>query len=311
MKKYTKTILKILVSGVLIAFLATQVNFEEVKSSLANFNYSFLVLSVVLVCLNYLFSSIRWKSLLSIYENTSKVRLGKLISLYFVGSFFNNFMPTSIGGDAYKVYKLGKQIGSVENAFSATFMERFTGMIALVFISVFGLVGVFLLEQSQLKGFDNTWILLASLAVLLFVLVFGFYAGIKFLEFLRKKTSKFEKIYVSLVAYRGKNRILATAFLTSFVVQFLAIFTQYFVFTGLGFNLDIFKTLFIFPIITLAGFFIPSLNGLGVQDVLYKMSYEFLVIMPEAAVTASLLYHFVRLAVSLVGGLLYVIDKDQ
>ncbi len=311
MKKYLKTILKITISVLLFSVLIYTVDFDSVLTSAENFDYRYGIYAIMFTCLNYFISSVRWKNLLSIYENTKHITVKHLTSLYFVGSFFNNFMPTSIGGDAYKIFRLGKQINSVENAFSATFMERFTGMIALVFISVFGLLGLYTVEQSQLKGFDSTWVMVAILAGLLFVLIFGFVAGLKVLDFARKKISKFEKIYVSLVAYRGKNRVLAIAFLTSFAVQFLSIFTQYFVFKGLGMELDILKTLFIFPIITLAGFFIPSLNGIGVQDVLYRMSYTFLLVTPELALTASIIYHFVRLSVSLIGGLLYVVDKNQ
>jgi hypothetical protein len=53
-------------------------------------------------------------------------------------------MPTSIGGDVFKVYTLGKKLNNVSDAFSATFMERFTGLISLVFIAIFGLIGVVL-----------------------------------------------------------------------------------------------------------------------------------------------------------------------
>ncbi len=311
MKKHLKTFLKIAVSLLLVGFLIYTVDIDSVLKSVEKFNYLYGLIAILFVCLNYYFSSVRWKSLLSIYENTDHIGLPRLVSLYFVGSFFNNFMPTSIGGDAYKVYKLGKQIGSVENAFSATFMERFTGMVALVFISVFGLLGLFFVERSQLKGFDSAWLMIGILALLLLVLVLGFVLGIKIFDMLRKKISRFEKIYTSLIAYKGKNRILVLAFLTSFVVQMLSIFTQYFVFVGLGFNLDLFKILFLIPIITLASFFIPSLNGLGVQDVLYKMSYSFLAVSPELAITASIIYHFVGLSVSLLGGVLYAVDKNQ
>ena len=263
-------------------------------------------LIILFLVLNYVVSSVRWKKLL-VHANTEKVTLGYLTSLYFIGAFFNNFMPTSIGGDVYKIVKLGNKIGSKADAFSATFMERFTGMIALVFISLFGFIVTFL------KGTgSNEFVLIGSVVLILFV-VFGVsgFVGLKTLEIAKKKIAKLEKIYNSLMQYKGQNQVLFVAFLTSFIVQFLSIFTQYFIFVAIGVKLDIFKSLFIFPVITLASFFIPSLNGIGVQDFLYKFSNIFLAINAPAAVASSILYHLFRLIVSLFGGVLYALGKDE
>ncbi len=308
MKKYAKPILKITVSILLIAFILMKVDTANIVKSFASFNLWYAPIIIGLIVLNYVFSSIRWKQLL-IYENTSQVSVKYLVGLYFMGSFFNNFMPTSIGGDVFKVYKLGKRIDSTANAFSATFMERFTGMIALVFIAIFGLIGVLL------RGFTSEsnmfYVLVLAVFGLLLAFVLGAFIGLKILDVLRKKISKFNSIYDSLIAYRGKTKILVIALLTSFIVQFMSIFTQYFIVLALGTQMDIFKTLFIFPIITLASFFIPSLNGIGVQDILYKYSNQFLLIPEPAAIAASFIYHLFRLGVSLFGGVLYALGKAE
>lgn len=306
MKKYLKSALKITVSVLLIGFILLNVDRENVVRYFSQFNFRYAPLIVLLLVLNYVFSSIRWKQLL-IYKNTAHVSTGYLIGLYFIGSFFNNFMPTSIGGDVFKIYKLGKRIDSVSNAFSATFMERFTGVISLVFISAFGLIGVLLKGVAS----DSAMFYYLSWSIVGLFLLFGAgtFAGLKILDFLRKKINKLNSIYDSLVMYRGKNRVLIVAFLTSFIVQFMAIFTQYFIFVALGSHIDVYKSLFIFPLITLASFFIPSLNGIGVQDILYKFSNTFLFIAEPAAIAASFIYHLFRLGVSLIGGVLYALGK--
>ena len=109
-----------------------------------------------------------------------------------------------------------------------------------------------------------------------------------------------------LLSFLYKKSILFYAFVTSLIVQLLGIFTQFFIFKGLGVNLNVLYSLLVFPIITLASFFIPSLNGLGVQDLLY----ERLFIGVTLAISASLLYHFFRLLVSLIGGILYAFEKN-
>jgi hypothetical protein len=56
----------------------------------------------------------------------------RLFRLYLIGSFFNNFLPSMVGGDLVRAYVLGKQIESHAHSLASVFLERFTGMIALV-----------------------------------------------------------------------------------------------------------------------------------------------------------------------------------
>jgi glycosyltransferase 2 family protein len=56
----------------------------------------------------------------------------RLFRLYLIGSFFNNFLPSMVGGDLVRAYVLGKQIESHTHSLASVFLERFTGMIALV-----------------------------------------------------------------------------------------------------------------------------------------------------------------------------------
>ena len=111
--------------------------------------------------------------------------------------------------------------------------------------------------------------------------------------------------------YRAEKKVLGFALVTSFVVQFLSVFTQYFVFRALGLDVPFIYALVVLPMITLAGFFIPSLNSMGVQDALYIQVFSYVGVGRELAFTASILYHFFRLVVSLVGGVFYVFEENN
>ena len=307
-----KTIIKIIVSTVLFVLILRKINIGSLIDTLKMLNYWYIPLILLLFFLNYLISSIRWKSLL-IFENTEKITVKYLTALYFIGAFFNNFMPTSIGGDVYKIYRLGKKINSNTNAFTATFMERFTGMVALVIISYLGLV----------KTFDF-WLNIASKYVptskyleieLKVLLYFGFWiCAILFfslLKILGKKVKKIREVQESLFLYRNRKKELVIAFVSSFIVQLMAILSQYFVFKALGVNLEFGYAFFIFPVIILASFFIPSLNGIGVQDALYIQFFEIVGVSSPIALSASIVYHLFRLFVSLVGGAIYAFGKTD
>mgnify|MGYP000035334764 FL=1 len=79
----------------------------------------------------------------------------------------------------------------------------------------------------------------------------------------------------------------------------------------MGVNSPLDYALFIFPVITLISFFVPSLNGLGVQDALYMQLFLVVGIPAEISLSASIIYHLLRLFVSLFGGVLYALGKSD
>jgi len=204
-------------------------------------------------------------------------------------------MPTSIGGDVYKVYKLGKKIDDPFTGFSSVFTERFTGILMLFLIG--------LLSLSKHLG----W----GVIILVIWMASGFYIGMNLLRLLSGKVKTLKKLYDALIVYKDHPKVLLFAMLTSLIIQFLSISTQYLVFMSLGVNLPVFYSLTAFPIITLAGFFIPSINGIGVQDALYASMFSFVGVSVGTAISASIIYHIVRVAVSLLGGVFYALGKDS
>ncbi len=303
-----KPIVKIAISGLLFVAIFWRIDSTEVLASLRMLNLWFVPLVLLLIIANYIISAVRWKSLI-IFENSEKTSIAYLTNLYFIGAFFNNFLPTSVGGDAYKIYRLGKRLGNTVNAFVATFMERFTGFVALIIISYFGIVATFDFLVTQLPSTISGNSLYVQ--IVKFMIFFGFWiasiASFFALRFFSTKHKKLGEIYTALLTYRNNFGVLAWAMITSFGVQFLAIFSQYFVFKALGVELTLEYALFVFPVVTLASFFIPSLNGVGVQDLLYMELFALLGVAPAVALSASIIYHLSRLAVSLIGGVLYAI----
>lgn len=312
MKKYFNIFLKIVVSISLFYFLFSNIDANSLFINFQLLDKRYLPLIFLLIILNYIVSSIRWKQLL-LNKNTSNVSVKYLTSLYFIGSFFNNFMPTSIGGDAFKIYALGKRIKDNTLAFTSTFMERFTGVIVLVLISYFGLVKTLDFWLTQLPDVIKYN---SFLTIIFEILLFGGFWMFSFIAFLSlnylsKKVSFLKKIYDSFLIYKEERKVLLVAFFSSALVQLFSIFTQYLIFLALGVDITIWNAFFIFPITTLAGFFIPSLNGLGVQDALYVQFLGVLGFSKELALSASVIYHLARLFVSLFGGVLYALGKDK
>jgi len=295
MKEKLKTLLKITVSIALISYLVlTKIDKSELINNFKLLDWKFIPLIFLFIISHYVVSSFRWKSLL-IHKEAKNVSPLYLFYLYFTGAFFNNFMPTSVGGDVYKMYKLSKKIDSSAVGFSSVFTERFTGIVMLVLIALLSL-------SRNLK---------LGVLVLVLWLILGVYLGLYVLRLLSKtRFSFFKKIYEALIIYKGHPKVLLFAMFSSIIVQILAILTQYFTFVAIGVKLPLLYSFLAFPVITLAGFLIPSLNGYGVQDALYMSMFSLVGVARETAFSASIIYHLSRLCISLIGGVLYALGKD-
>lgn len=88
-----------------------------------------LGLSVALI----LVSVIKWQAFLG--RLGIQASLVHLFRLYLVGYFVNLFMPSSIGGDVVRSLYVGRDIDKVRSV-SATLLERYTGLIAMVCMSL-------------------------------------------------------------------------------------------------------------------------------------------------------------------------------
>lgn len=299
MNKYLGTGLKILVSAVLIGYVVNSVDIRRVVEISKNIDITYIFLAVLLLLANYFFSALRW-----FYLNLDgKVSFTYMLKLYFIGTFFNNFLPTSIGGDGYKIYKLGQKLGSTTHAFTATFLERFIGMLTLIILSIYGFF-IFSSSDIYLMIFSILGLVISFVIFLLYYPKFTFKP-----QKLEKFFGILDKIHSSFKRYYKYPKILGISFGLSFLVQFGSIFSQYFIFKSIGISLPLDFSMFAFPLIFISGYAIPSLNGLGSQDFLYTTFFSQVNVLAEFAVSASIFYHFVRLGVSLIGGFLYVKEK--
>ena len=297
---YLKLSLKLIVSFGLVLYLILTFDISRSWEVILKSNFFYFIISFIFIILNYIFSAVRWKFLVLSEE---KLSVWLYIKLYFIGSFFNNFLPTSIGGDAYKILKLGEKIDSKTDAFTATFLERFLGMLALLTFSLYGIL-----------SFSNVDL---STFILGFVFIIGgffgflmFYPKFRFdHKFFNKIFSILDKIHSSFMRYKKFPQILLVSLISSFIVQFFSIMSQYVLFQAVGFQIPLDFAFFAFPIIFLSGYAIPSLNGLGSQDFLYQKFFNSIGVVSETILAASVLYHLARFLVSLIGGIFYIIDR--
>ena len=236
-------------------------------------------------------SSTRWRFIL--LTSKKDVSVKNLFVLYVKGYFYNNFLPTQMGGDLYKSIALGRRINDQSVALFSVFVDRFSGLVVLLAMSLFGL--------ASLHGLK--WIIIGFIFFIIGLLLY-----FPVLRFFSKKIhflTKFLEASEMLVNNR-KYAFLIIVF--SVFVQTCSFAMVYVLFQGFGKILPLEAVIAYMPLASLS-LLIPSFNGIGTQDVIYMVLFGNVGVTKSLSFSVSILVHVIRLLMSLFGGLLLLFNK--
>ncbi len=297
---------RVLISAGLLALLIYRTGIVAIGEILAGVILLLFLLAVIVENMGVALSAKKWQMLLE--SRGIQLSYRESLSYYYIGSFFNTMMPSSVGGDIIKSYKLGKKTDSV-GAFSSSIMDRMTGLLAVVSIASVAVVisygilprAALLAAVAVISGFAGTVVILmkTSLVERFTTLVFSRWATIH--AFLMKVIS-------SVKGYRDKKLIL-TAMVISFLYHIMLILNNYLLSLALGMNIDI-RYFFIFiPIAEILVSLPVSIQGFGVREGSYALLFSSIGAEYAAAFSLGFLDQIVKVITSMIGGVVYVIKK--
>lgn len=129
-----RTVVQIVFTVGALAIVLTKTNLDQLWSIISSANPAYLLGAILFFNLSKLINAFR----LNRYFTAIDLHLSGWynLKLYYLGMFYNLFLPGGIGGDGYKIYVLKKHHGlKVVNIFSAVFWDRISGIFALIFLS--------------------------------------------------------------------------------------------------------------------------------------------------------------------------------
>jgi len=135
-KRLLSLLLKTGITIGVIYWIISKFGWEKISSTISHADPLWITGGVILFVISILLGALQWRILLQ--NRGLDLPLGKMISLYFTGMFFNNFMLGMVAGDSYKVAHLHFNEGKAKSGFAATFYDRIAGLLV---ISIFALAG--------------------------------------------------------------------------------------------------------------------------------------------------------------------------
>jgi uncharacterized protein (TIRG00374 family) len=307
MGKRLFNVLKVVVSaGLIIYLLVFRVDLGQLWEVACKARWAYLIVAMVLMIVGTALRAVRWQVLLEALEIT--VPLRRLVHLYFVGAFFNIFLPTGMGGDAVKMAELARSTGRAPEAIGTTLVDRATGLWVLFVLALLALPFSYgLLPEG--------WVPIIALATLGGVLVGWVAIGTPLISWLSSRLrlprqDKLERFYrsVSRLGYRA----LGKACIVSLIFDTLLILFNMSIAYGLNVNQPLGVFLLFTPIISFSLALPISIGGLGVREQTYVLLFGSLGISDTDAVAMGLAnYALTNLVVGLLGGVMYALEGTK
>ena len=275
-------------SLLILSWLAKDLNVSKILENLQLLPLWAWFAALYIYILAQILSSLRWQLIaqsLNLHGTFSQ-----FLDWYFLGMFYNLFLPTGMGGDAIKSYHLGKHHSNHLNSAYSILFDRLTGLCALLIISAFALWHVKL---------DATLNNLIIAAIALSISGFLFAPGL--LKLLQKALPKFSPWISPLQQLYHNPKRLILIFLMAIIIQLIGLGIVIGLGTLLAIKLSWSFYIVSWTLITLATLLPISINGLGVREAGFVYLFQTQQIASEQAITLSLLTFIIPLLASLFG----------
>jgi len=303
-------LIKLAVSGALLAVLFWRVDRAAVVRSLASLPLALFLGCVTLYILGYIISTVRWRCLLR--AEGIRVPLWRLTLVYFQGAFFNLFLPTLIGGDIVRGYFIYKLTQGHDASLASILLDRLTGFAALLLLAI-GALGVAsgTLHDPQVAALilGVAALFAGLLVVLLNSRLLDRAAGLLRLLGLARFQAKLQGMVDALHRYRRHRRALGQAFGLSVLLQALIIVTYYFIGAGLNLGVPLLYFFLFVPLITCLSMLPVSVAGLGIREGGVIYFFAKVGVPAAAALGMSLVWFSLTVVVSSLGGLVFLLDS--
>ncbi|HAA91587.1 MAG: hypothetical protein CMM48_17840 [Rhodospirillaceae bacterium] len=306
LKKYLLFFLKAAVTAFLIWLVLRKVELSDLKRHFAAIGGDTIVFALILLGIQTLLAGIRWRIVMRLFDRV--LELPVVVRIYFEGLFFNQALPSTIGGDGvriYRVYKLGLPFGP---AFNGVLLDRVAGFISLILLVV--------AAQPLLHQRIND-----PQALLAFGVITGFGVfSITAILALASLPGTFDRwrpvrglMKLSLGARQmlRQPRIAAPVLGYSLIGHLLMISAIYLIAMDIGIKVSLIDCVIIVPSVMLVATIPISIAGWGLRESAMVTAFGLLGAPTDEVAALSVAFGLCLIGVGLPGGILWFLNPDH
>ena len=297
----------------LSAALVFAVNPGQAFERLLHADPTAIAVALAVSSIGVVVSGMKWRGLLRARRIDMPLR--ETVRLYWIGMFFSNFLPTSIGGDAVRL-SLARHRGSAHELAASILVERLTGLAMLLGVLAAGLA-VHAASASTYSVPQSVWmlVLVTALTVVLALLLPRPLRRIM-ARVRRRMPARLgpalimlERVLHTLAAYNANPRALVAAVGMSLPFYITIVLSHAACLAAVGAHVSPFDLVVVAPLISLVSVIPIVPNGAGLTEGAFVLLYAGVGVPPDVALAAALLRRIIDLGNSAIGGGLWTMRR--
>ncbi len=162
LKRPVRLFIKAAFSVVAIGGLIAGINWHELPRLLVGYRWEFAVAAFIGLAIQFPISGLKWHAALRVCN--VDLSFSRLTRFYCISHFVGQFLPTSIGGDAYRAYRVLPLVEPHSRAVTSIVIDRIVGLAALLLLGA--VAALFLLDHFRLPQGYLTALGLGSMAAI-------------------------------------------------------------------------------------------------------------------------------------------------
>ena len=310
MKQFINTLIRILLTVLILAVIFAKIDFQSTISVISNSNFVFILLSFMTLFIFSYILALRWQMVLKLYG--FNVSIFRSFKIYMIGLFFGNFLPSTVGTDVIRGIYISDKDKRISDVISSILIERWIGLLGILFYII--IVPMIFFSRVELKYFlpiSITGLLLSAVFFIaisndkVFLFFSGVFSKIKFL----KLGEKMNSLFASLRLIKDHKKQLVINLLLSFMIQVVFVFTNYFIVLSQGLSISLTDLIIYIPFISLISMIPITINGLGLREWAYMTFFSSA--MKEETVALSITFFLVTVIFSIMGGIFFLTEKKN
>jgi uncharacterized protein (TIRG00374 family) len=299
-----------LVSFGLLAMLLTRADVPLLSGLANSASIPWLGAALVLHFAMILLSSWRWSLLLVAHR--VHVPFGHLTSSSLVATFFNNFLPSTVGGDVVRIADTAAAAGSKTLATTVVLIDRGMGLLALALLAALGASALTGVAREDIDAFQP-WVLSAGLvgSAAITACALRPQKFTRLLKWLRTLPSEsvdegLNRVACALDRFRENPMTVVGCFLVAVAVQAVSVAFYLAIARSMNVPNGFAEMAIVVPISLIVQMLPISVNGLGVREATFSFYFTMLGLPLESALIVSFGGTALIMLFSLAGAALFI-----
>jgi hypothetical protein len=307
-KQIISLLLKAGISAALLWYLFRQIDKKRLFEIISHADKRLLFIAFCVFIIPYISALFRWKMLLDAIK--IRLPLKRIIAAFSGGIFFNQILPSSIGGDLMRSIDLASHTRRTREVVATVFLDRLSGYIGLVVMALASLAYGWSLINNKKVLFPVA--IITGLLVAILMVLFNASVYKKIHSLLRSPGAgrireAITNLHHEIHVFRDKKAVIIKNISLSLLLQIFSCFSFYIIARSVGVNISIIYFFVFLPIMGAITMLPISIGGLGLRENTAAYLFPLIGVNKDIAVAMSLLNFFFIVIYAIIGGLIYYV----